>query len=284
MSQNILSRVSSDQKLVDMWLHGRPDSTQKEYYYDIQRFLSFVHKPVSGVALEDLQEYALHLQEKGLKATTLKRKLNTVKSLFTFATKLNYVRFNVAAALRMPKTDSSLANRILKQSQVLKLIQCANDGRDKSLLKLIYATGMRVSEVCRLKWSDFNEREDGEVQVTIIGKGNKVRVVIVPATVWLEIEALRTHIEDDEPVFRSVRNRQLDRTMVHKIVKDSAKKAGINPSVSSHWLRHCHASHALQKGASIALVRDSLGHSSVAITDRYLHSVPSDSSGNYLGL
>jgi integrase/recombinase XerD len=284
MSQNTLSRVSSDQKLVDMWLHGRPDSTQKEYCRDIQRFLSFVRKPVSGVALEDLQEYALHLQEKGLKATTLKRKLNTVKSLFTFATKLNYVRFNVAAALRMPKADSSLANRILKQSQVLKLIQCANDGRDKSLLKLIYATGMRVSEVCRLKWSDFNEREDGEVQVTVIGKGNKVRVVIVPATVWLEIEALRTHIEDDEPVFRSVRDRQLDRTMVHKIVKDSAKKAGINPSVSSHWLRHCHASHALQKGASIALVRDSLGHSSVAITDRYLHSVPSDSSGNYLGL
>lgn len=281
-SQNgIIAQSSTDEKLIAMWLHNRPSRTTEIYQKAVDKFAEFVQKPLQVVILEDLQGYASHLSGKGLKESTIKLELNAVKSLFTFATKLNYIRFNVAAALRIPKAESSLSNRILKQSQVLKLINGAAVGRDRTLLKLIYATGMRVSEVCRLKWCDFAEREDGEVQVTILGKGNKMRVVIVPASVWVDLEMLKG---DNEMLFVSVRGEGLDRTMVHRIIKAAAKDSGVNPKVSTHWVRHCHASHALQKGASIALVRDSLGHSSVAITDRYLHSVPSDSSGNYLGL
>lgn len=276
-----IAHQRTDDKLIAMWLHNRPSRTTEIYQKAVDKFSEFVQKPLQVVILEDLQAYASHLSNKGLKESTIKLELNAVKSLFTFATKLNYVRFNVAAALRIPKAESSLSNRILKQSQVLKLISGAAAGRDRALLKLVYATGMRVSEVCRLRWCDFAEREDGEVQVTILGKGNKIRVVIVPASVWVDLEMLKG---ESDAVFVSVRGEALDRTMVHKIIKAAAQNSGINPKVSAHWVRHCHASHALQKGASIALVRDSLGHSSVAITDKYLHSVPSDSSGNYLGL
>jgi site-specific recombinase XerD len=276
-----LSRVSTDQKLIEMWLHGRPVSTQKEYRRDVTAFFDFTGIGLQECKLEDLQAYATQLDERGIKPTTKKRKLNVIKSLFTFATKLNYVRFNVAAALKMPKGETSLAGRILKQSEVLRLINHPQlSVRDRSFLKLVYATGMRVSEACNLKWEDFQERDSGEVQVTVLGKGEKLRTVLVPIAVWMEVEQLR----GNEYVFVSTAGNHIDRVMAHKIIKNAAAVSGVNPKVSLHWLRHCNASHALARGASLALVRDSLGHSSIAVSDRYLHANPTDSTSNYLGL
>ncbi|RCJ20165.1 hypothetical protein A6S26_05435 [Nostoc sp. ATCC 43529] len=275
-----LSRVSTDQKLIEMWLHGRPVSTQKEYRRDTYAFLAFVDKDLQECKLEDLQAYSTCLDEQGIKSSTKKRKLNVVKSLFTFATKLNYLRFNVAAALKMPKGDTSLAGRILKTSEVLKLINCPKlSVRDRAFLKFVYATGVRVSEACNLKWEDFQERDSGEVQVTVLGKGEKLRTVLVPIVVWMELEQCKGH----EYVFVGKMGNAIDRVAAHHIIKDAAIVAGVNPKVSAHWLRHSHASHALNKGAPIHLVRTSLGHSSVATTDKYLHANPDDSSGNYLG-
>jgi integrase/recombinase XerD len=284
MNSSSLARISSDQKLIEMWLHGRPSSTQTEYGRDVHYFLEFVDKPLPQMSLEDLQNYATHLQSQGYKERTIRRKLNSIKSLFTFATKLNYTRFNVAAALRLPKGNQALAGRILKQVDVLRLINAAPPGRDRALLKLIYATGMRASEAVKLRWSDFYERDSGEVQVTVLGKGEKLRTVLVPPSTWVEVEALRGVASGDDPVFQSVRGKTLDRTMAHKIIKEAAIASGINPKTSLHWLRHSHATHALAKGAPIGLVRDSLGHSSIQTTNFYIHSNPEDSSGNYLGL
>lgn len=276
-----LSRVSTDQKLIEMWLHGRPISTIKEYQRDIYAFLAFVGKGLQECKLEDLQEYSSHLDERGIKPITKKRKLNVVKSLFTFATKLNYVRFNVAAALKMPKGDTSLAGRILKQTEVLRLINCPKlSVRDRAFLKFVYATGVRVSEACRLTWEDFRERDSGEVQVTVLGKGEKLRTLLVPISVWMEIEQLQGH----QHVFVGATGNAINRVMAHKIIKNAALLAGVNPKVSIHWLRHCNASHALARGASLALIKESLGHVSIVTSDRYIHANPTDSTSNYLGL
>jgi integrase/recombinase XerD len=280
-----LSRVSTDQKLIEMWLHGRPKSTEQEYRRDAEKFFEFTGKGLQVCALEDLQAFSTHLDSQGLKPATKRRKLNTIKSLWTFATKLNYTRFNVAAALKIPKGNQSLAGRILKQTEVLKLIEKGTTNpRDKAMLKFMYATGVRVSEVCGLKWRDFSDRDSGEVQVTVFGKGEKYRTVLVPPSVWLAVEDLRGGAKDDAPAFTSVRGKALTRGMIHIIIKEAAEKAQVNPKVSAHFLRHSHATHALQKGASITLVRDSLGHSNIAVTDRYTHANPEDSSSNYLGL
>ncbi|MEH2148573.1 tyrosine-type recombinase/integrase [Nostoc sp.] len=273
--------VSTDQTLINMWLHGRPaTTTAAAYRQNAEYFLGYVGKPLREVTLVELQAYATHLYGLGIKDSSIRTKLNIVKSLFTFAAKLNYIRFNVATALRIPKGNTSLAGRILKQTEVLKLVNCPKlTVRDRSLLKFIYATGVRVSEACRLKWSDFQERDSGEVQVTVLGKGDKLRTVLVPIVVWMELEQLRGH----ECVFVGATGNAIDRVMAHKIIKDAAVVAGVNPKVSMHWLRHCNASHALARGASITLVRDSLGHASIAVSDKYLHSNPTDSTSNYLG-
>ncbi|MHC5827234.1 MAG: tyrosine-type recombinase/integrase, partial [Nostoc sp.] len=173
------------------------------------------------------------LEGKGIKYSSVRTKLNIIKSLFTFAAKLNYIRFNVAAALRIPKANNSLAGRILKQVEVLKLIEKgAKPGRDRALFKLMYATGMRVSEACGLKWCDFYEQDSGEIQVTVLGKGSKLRTILVPPVVWIEVHDLRGKSGDEEPVFKNSKGSFLDRTVAHRIIKEAAVASGVNPKVS----------------------------------------------------
>jgi integrase/recombinase XerD len=283
MNEIILSRVSSDEKLIQMWLHNRPAGTQQGYCRDVEAMFEFIGKPLLQIALEDLQSYSTHLVERGLKESTQRRKLNSIKSLFSFAVKLNYIRFNVAAALRIPKGNSILAGRIIREREVFKLIECHQlQPRDRALLKFIYSTGVRISEALNLVWNDFSEAADGGAQAKITGKGHKKRVVLVPLRVWLELEAIRQGADGNTPVFMSCRGRRLERTAAHKIIKKALEKAGLDPKISIHWLRHAHAQHALSKGAPLHLVRDSLGHSNISVTNIYLESNPSDGSSKYL--
>lgn len=282
---NLISRANDDVVLIEMWLHNRPAGTQQNYRRDVRSLLDFVGKPLQEVALEDLQAYASHLNARQLKDSTKRSKLNAIKSLFTFGTRLNYFRFNVAAALRIPKRNSILSGRVVKQLEVFKLIdRGASNPRDRALLKLLYGCGLRISEALQLNWADFTERDSGEVQAQVLGKGQKLRVVLVPLQIWMELEALKGVAAGDAPVFTSCRGRRLDRTMAHKVIKQAAAAAGVSGKISLHWLRHSHATHALSKGAPISLVRDSLGHSNISVTNVYLESNPSDGSSNYLGL
>ncbi|MBD2156213.1 tyrosine-type recombinase/integrase [Leptolyngbya sp. FACHB-16] len=283
-SDAALTRASSDDKLIEMWLHDRPAGTQTNYRATVrsfQRFLNF--KPLQSITLEDLQAYQDSLSEQQLKDSTKRCKLNAIKSLFTFATKLQYTRFNVAAAVRVKKGRTTLAGRILNKSQVAKMLREESNPRNAALLKLMYATGARVSEVCGLTWEDFQERDDCSVQVRILGKGNKQRVVLVPEPVWDEVRRLKGDRSVGSPVFVGKQGKSLDRTTAHKILKAAAERVGLNSKVSCHWLRHAHAQHSLAGGAPLPLVRDSLGHSSIAVTNVYLESSPEDSSSKYLG-
>jgi integrase/recombinase XerD len=281
-----ITQANTDEKIIEMWLHGRPKSTAAEYRRDIAYFRRFLEcKPLRELTLEDLQAYQSHLDEKGLGDSTKKRKLNAVKSLFTFATKLNYTRFNVAAALRLPKAPRTLAGRILKQSEVFKMSAAADEGRNNAFILLMYGTGARVSEVCQLRWQDFSEREDGAVQVSYLGKGEKYRTVLVPESVWAELKVLRGQASAQTPVFQGYEGKPISRKTGHRIVKSAVERAKLNPNVSCHWLRHAHGQHAIVIGkAPLHLVRDTLGHSSISVTNLYLESNPEDSSSRYLGL
>ena len=154
--------------------------------------------------------------------------------------------------------------------------------RDRAILRLLYAGGLRVSELCALTWKDLTSRHQSG-QVTVFGKGGKTRTVLLPYGVWQELCQLRGDRGSQEPVFPSQqRGGHLDRTQVYRIVKAAAKRAGLEGNVSPHWLRHAHASHSLERGAPLHLVQETLGHSSVATTERYLHTRPNDSSAMYL--
>ncbi len=268
--------LDSDDRLIESWLHDRPDNTQDSYGRDIAQFRAFVHpSALAEITLEAIQRYSTHLQERNLKNSTRKRKLNAVKSLFTFATQQAHIPFNVAAAIRLPKTNPNLAGRILTQEAVMALIKAGATERDRTFLLLMYAIGARVSEMCGLTWRDFTHRSNGIVQVTILGKGEKLRSVIVPPSVWEQLQLIRTSCERVFP---------FSRREAHNIIKRAVKSAGLDPKVSCHWVRHCHAIHAIANGAKIHVVRDTLGHSNISVTNWYLESMPDESSSDYLGL
>ena len=118
----------------------------------------------------------------------------------------------------------------------------------------------------------------------MFGKGGKTRVLLLSTATWKVLTALRGEAVPDAPVFLSRKGGALDPSAVHRIVKAAAARTGLATNVSAHWLRHAHASHALDRGAPIHLVQATLGHASVATTGRYLHARPSESSARFLGV
>ena len=275
-----------------MWLHGKSKNTQEAYHRDILQFTAFVDRPLQETGLEDLQDYTDHLVSLGLKPSTRKRKVFAFKSLLSFGQATGYLIYNVGAAVSAPKVKNQLAERILNEPEVHRMITLEPDLRNRVLVRLFYASGGRVSELCVLKVRDLQPRADRRSgreagQVTLFGKGEKTRAVLLSPGTWHEIQELIADLGPDEPVFRSRKKRHgghLHRSQVMRIVRTAARRAGIKKDVSPHWLRHAHASHALDRGAPAHLVRDTLGHASLSTTNEYTHARPDQSSSQYLGV
>jgi len=270
--------ADTDIHLVSLWLHGRSVHTQRAYRADVGRFLAFVTRPLPTVTLGDLQAFADALEQQDLAPSSRVRTLAAIKSLLAFGQRTGYLPLNVGAALKLPPKEDRLAERILSETQVHRLLTLEPSQRNQVLLRLLYAGGLRVSELAALRWRDLQPRDDAG-QVTIFGKGGKTRVVLLPVSVWQELEG-----PAEAPVFRSRRGGHLDPSAVERIVQKAATRAGITGKVSPHWLRHAHATHALERQCPIHLVQATLGHASVATTGRYLHARPTDSSARYLAV
>ena len=276
----IQAQAHTDQQLIALWLHGRPATSQRAYLADVEKCLAYVGKPLGAITLGDLQGFADSLTGKD---NTRKRTISSIKSLFTFGQKLGYLQFNVAAALKAPKPKNTLAERILTESEVLTMIALTTKERDKVLLRLLYASAGRVSEICGLCWRDVQPSGESG-QVTLFGKGGETRAVKLSKETWKALQALRNGAGPDNPVFASQMGGAMVASRVWQIVREAAQRAGIVGNVSPHWFRHSHASHALERGASVALVRDTLGHSSLQVTSRYTHAKPDQSSALHLAV
>lgn len=276
-------QADNDAQLVELWLHGRSRHTQRAYLSDAKSFFDTVQKPLHQVTLGDLQQFADQLNESVLVPTSVHRSLSAIKSLFAFGHRLGYLQFDVARPLMLPGLRDQLAERILDEGEVHRMIALEPVPRNRAILLTLYAGGLRVSELCRLRWRDLHARTDAG-QITVFGKGNKTRTILMPNSVWDTLLSLRGEAGGDDPVFLSRKRGHLDPSQVWRIVRKAAGRAGVDKDVSCHWLRHAHASHALDRGAPIHLVQATLGHASVATTGRYLHARPNDSSSNYLPL
>jgi integrase/recombinase XerD len=272
--------ADTDPQLIALWLHGRPASTQADYGREIQRFLAFVGKSLRSVTLGDVQAFADSLSEKA--PSSRARILSSLKSLFAFGYRLGYLPFDVGRPLRLPARKSTLAERIMTEADTHRVIALEPNRRNRVMLRLLYASGVRVSELCGLKWRDCKERNEVG-QITVLGKGDKTRSILLSAATWKVLMDLRGTAGEDDPVFPSRTKRgHLTRAMVSRIVKAAAVRAGASPRASSHWLRHSHATHAIERGAPLALVQKTLGHDALDTTGKYLHARPKDSSSRYI--
>ena len=211
-----------------------------------------------------------------------------MKSLLAFGQRVGYLRFDVGAAVKLPPVKDALAERILDREAVLRLLDREPDARNRALLRLLYAGGLRVSEACALRWRDLQPREDAG-QVTVYGKGGKTRVVLLSPATWRVLLALpaprrsrRGEADAGPAPAPAIGTRRCSRVGGAGGRSTSPRpgascrprrpgwgsrpgRAGCRP----HWLRHAHATHALEHGhAPIHLVQATLGHASVATTEQ----------------
>jgi integrase/recombinase XerD len=282
-------QADSDETLIRLWLHGRSPHTVRAYEADAVAFLAHADVLLRAATVRHLQAWADSLV--GSSTATQARRINAVKSLFAFGHRLGYLPFDVGSVVRPPAVKATLAERIMDEASVHRLLAREDNPRNHALLRLLYHAGLRISEACGLRWCDLTPRGDAG-QITVFGKGGKTRVILLGAGQWQELVALRGDAGPDAPVFRpgprGNRKERLTDTLapshVDRIVKAAVARAGLPPSVSAHWLRHAHASHALDRGAPSPLVQATLGHASLETTGRYAHARPNTSSALYLAL
>ena len=283
--------AQNDPDMIDLWINSqRSPNTRQGYRRDIAVFLRFAGKELRSMTLADVIAYRQHLESvltdgKPYSQSTINRRLNVVKSLMKFATQQGYLGLNPAIGVRLPQQPNSINERYLTEADVLRMVDRCTKKRDRVLLKLLYCAGLRVSELCGMTWRDVSKSEDGKGVVTVLGKGQKQRSIAIGSDLCGELIGLRGTDDVSSPVFASRKGKgHLDPSQVCRIVAAAGKSADIDRPVSPHWLRHAHATHSLERGASIQLVQKTLGHGSIQTTGRYLHSRPSDSSGLYLAI
>ncbi len=194
---------------------------------------------------------------------------------FRFLKKEGVISVDLGRYFETPKIWQ-LVPEVLSMEEVEALLQQPETedflgARDKAILELLYATGMRVSELCRLKITDLSD-----TFVKVKGKGKKERVIPVGRKAIEAVDHYLLHFrkeatEENGLLFLSLKGRPIDRITVWTRVKIYAKSAGIIKSISPHTLRHSFATHLLENGADLRLIQDMLGHEDIGTTDRYTH-------------
>lgn len=273
-----VSGARDDAHLVALWLAARPPTTERVYRPVVEAFLK--GRALREASAADVISWAESLQGE---PATRARKVSTVKSLLSFAWRTGYALHNVGRALRCVKVPSKVHTRILEEPEMKALFEAASPGRDRAFVRLMYASGARVSELCMLRWVDLNQPG----RMSVLGKGSKTRTLIVPQHILNDVLALRpSGVSYESPVFVSKRrpSKGLSPRDARQIVYRTRERAGQDRRVSPHWLRHSHATHALDHGAPIHILQQTMGHASVATTSIYLHVRPDKGSSQYLSL
>lgn len=275
-------QADTDGQLIGMWIaSSHSPHARRARAYDAQAFLDAVRKPLGLITARDVMGYSESLT--GIAPATRGRRISHVKSLLSFAHRLGLIAFNPGAVVKVPAIKNVLAERIIDEASVHQMMASGGTPRNCLVVRLLYAAGLRASELTGLAWKDAVARDDAG-QLTVMGKGGKTRVVLLSAITWRDLQAFRANAGNDELIFKSRTGHALDTSAVHRIIKAAAKRAGVDTGISAHWLRHAHASHALDRGCPIHVLKDTLGHASVATTSRYLHARPNDGSGKYLAV
>ena len=236
-SQPALSKSLTDTEAIELWLRRqRCSATRSVYRRDMGRLTTCSDKTLAETDPLDLELFAEKLAGSGLAPISQGRTLAAIRSFFRLAERIGYCR-NVATGLELPRSEPALSERIIPQEDVKRMIELEPEGRNKVLLAVLYSAGLRVSELCGLRWRNLQARGDAG-QILIHGKGGRTRVVLLPAGAWGQFVPLKGTAAPDAPVFASRSGKPLERSRVRRIVRAASERAGIAAEVSSHWLRH----------------------------------------------
>ena len=268
---------------------GYSNNTIDSYRIDLEKFLEFNNdKNIQQIDNNDLKEYIKYLKNLGLNEKSISRNISCLKSFYKFLVIEKYIVNNPSDSVFMPKTRKNLPS-ILSEEEILKLLDIkltdAFSYRNKSMLELMYATGLRVSELVDLKLQDIDFSQD---IVRTMGKGSKERIIPIGdfAKYYLEkyILEYRTSMlkkDNNDYLFLNNHGNKMTRQGFFKIVKKIAKEKGIDKVLSPHTIRHSFASHLLKYGADLRTIQELLGHSDISTTQIYTHITNEELKENY---
>ena len=266
--------------LIVTWLSDKSPNTKKTYERIVREFFNHYHSSqlsLMAVTASHVSAFVFkHLE--ALSPRTQAVYLNTLSSLFRFLQKEGYRPIDPTSPIKRIRLDSKEGMRIPEKDSIFHIINKCENPRNRALIKFLYYTGFRVSEVVSVKWTDLDVRPNG-VKITVMGKGRKTRSVVIPKEVYEEV-VNSTSGDRKGPLFKSQKGGTLSARQIQSIIKEESARAGID--AHPHLFRHAHASHALKNGANLRLISHSLGHCSISTTEIYLHVDPDDSSGLYL--
>ena len=228
---------------------------------------------LSGLQSAQLRAFVAAEHRRGLSPKSLQRRLSACRSFYQWLLKHGCIAVNPAAAIRAPKAPRKLP-QLLDADEASHLVEVPTDVplglRDRALLELFYSSGLRLSELCALRWHDLDL---GNGLVTVLGKGNKQRSVPVGSHARHALEQwhAETKAANDAPVFPGRHGAPISQRAVQIRIKQLAQRQGMFKHVHPHMLRHSFASHMLESSGDLRGVQELLGHADIATTQIYTH-------------
>lgn len=251
------------------------DNTVGAYMNDLNKYEEFLKKDILESDTEDLEKYLKYI--KNLESTTVAHKITSIKSYFNYNIKRGIVSVNPADKVSRPKLTKHLPE-YLTEEEVGKLldveVKSPYDYRNKTILELLYSSGIRISELVNIKTPNYDSEE---CLIRIMGKGSKER--IVPLGDYA-VNIMNDYMNNYRPlinkkhtdyVFINNRGDKISRQFIFKVIKKEALKKGIKKDISPHTLRHTFATHLLKNGADLRIIQELLGHENISATQIYTH-------------
>ena len=259
-----------------------PNSVQA-YLSDLEKLESYaeaIQKSLLSLKINDLHHFLQWLSELGLSEYSQARIISGIKAYYTFLLLEGDLKSSPAELLETPKLSRKLPT-VLEHHEIeemLSTIDLSKPGgeRDKAIVELLYSSGLRVSELVALKTNDIIWEES---LISVIGKGDKQRIVPVGSAALKQMRLYADHVRNHQvidPQYRGIfflnqRGRRLSRVYVFTLIKKLAKAAQVNKEVSPHTLRHSFATSLVEAGADLRAVQQMLGHKSITTTEIYTH-------------
>ena len=259
---------------------GASENTILSYRRDLKKFFHYLAQyginDFNNITNITLSAYTLYLQNCRKASSTISRNIASLKCYFSYLYSSNKIKTNPATSMEAPKVDKKLPEILSVENVSLLLNQPdlsdSKGIRDKAMLEVLYATGMRVSELISLNVSDVN------LNLELIHCSNKSKTRVIPLG-SKAIESLSCYLKssrdlliknhDETSLFVNCNGHPMTRQGFWKIIKDYAKKAGITAEITPHTLRHSFAAHLIENGADLQSVQEMLGHSDISTTQMY---------------
>ena len=251
---------------------GYSENTISSYRRDLVHFEKHLDQlqvnSVNGITRPVVSSFVTALVGMGLDAASVERHIAAIKSFFGYLVREGQVKMNPTSDIRLPRKSKKLP-KALTMNEAKNLVESPKNVRDRAIMELLYATGVRASELISLTLNDVN-LDVGFIKC--FGKGGKERIVPMGAAA---ISSVREYVDSSRPktgsdvVFLDKNKRPLTRQGLWFIVKKYVRSSGVRASATTHTLRHSFATHLLEKGADLRSVQEMLGHSDISTTQIY---------------